>query len=269
MKVFKIVLGIICSIEVLLFITIYLSNPNIMYAVLGIIFAFLAFWSFKSARKQQRKEKTVKELANSIADGIYFSTPDLTEQQLRDLEAAKEKERTSPNPKFHRTLREDNLSFNFEEKWGARVEELENAFEDMYSKALKTKDWSESIKLLKEALLFFERAKKFCYSKGKGGQIYFQDMWEHLHNSNTDCFSYEDEIHRHLDYYERLFEVETQIYTIITAQSGQLLQKDIYSYLPTFGKGDIQKALRHLESNGKIIRKKHGSTYLLSVATSH
>lgn len=40
----------------------------------------------------------------------------------------------------------------------------------------------------------FDSFEKFCSSKGKGGQLYFEDMWLNCHNSHNACFSYRDGI---------------------------------------------------------------------------
>lgn len=40
------------------------------------------------------------------------------------------------------------------------------------------------------AITTYQDAKRFCYEKGERGQLYFDDMWEHCHNSRNFCFSY-------------------------------------------------------------------------------
>lgn len=100
----------------------------------------------------------------------------------------------SPSPKFNRTLQEEELSFNFIEKYGSKVSSMENNFESLNEQAHNTENLNKRIKILIKVALAFEKAKEFCYSKGAGGKIYFQDMWEYQHNSQNPCFSYLDPV---------------------------------------------------------------------------
>lgn len=47
-----------------------------------------------------------------------------------------------------------------------------------------------SIEQCHKAIDAFESFRNYCYKKSKDGQIYFNDMWEHYHNSKDPCFSY-------------------------------------------------------------------------------
>ena len=180
-------------------------------------------------------------------------------------EAARKEEQMSSNPKFHRTEREDDLSFSFEMKYKNEVSKMENKFDSLYRDAYVVNDLSERIELLRQSASAFEDAKKFCYSKGKGGTIYFQDMWECLHNSRNDCFSYLDKINEGLN--QSLLERDTIIPSIFCAinESDGILQKDIYKELPDVSKSDIQRVIRALESEGKIKRTKKSNSYMLEI----
>ncbi len=174
-------------------------------------------------------------------------------------------EKSSSNPKFHRTECEENLSFKFIEKYGHQVDNLTEKFESAYENAYKTKDLDERILLLNESLKAFEKAKKFCYSKGKGGTIYFQDMWEHLHNSQNECFSYLSNIEDSLE--ECIFQRDIAIPGIINiiTQSPGILQKNIYKLLPDIDKPTIQYIIKHLENENKLSKTKKGNSYELHI----
>lgn len=178
-------------------------------------------------------------------------------------EKALKSEYESVNPKFHRTPHEKDLSFNFWMKYGYEVDSLTENFESLYRDTYKTDDLSERISLLKEAITAFEKAKKFCYSKGKGGTIYFQDMWEHMHNSQNQCFSYLDNIKNSLN--EAVFEKDIAIPEIINtvSENDGILQKNVYELLPNIDKSTIQRIIRRLESNNKLSRIKKGNSYEL------
>ncbi|MEY8367597.1 hypothetical protein AALA24_02400 [Anaerovoracaceae bacterium 42-11] len=275
MRIFKIVLGIIFSIEVLLFITMFLIISDARLLVIALCFAVFAILSFKSARKHKKKshqnsdeslelDNAIKDLSTEIAGKIRFAAPELTEQQQKDYEAAKEMERMSSNPKFHRTFEEEELSFNFEQKWGSQLHFLEAEMQKKYSEAAQAQDYDTAIALAKEALTLYQTLKTFCYQKGKGGEIYFQDIWEYMHNSDSEMFSYKDTIDSRIAYWEKMKNLKEETLSLITSKREELLQKDIYSLLPSHSKSDIQKIIRELESDGLIHREKKGSTYLLS-----
>ena len=50
-----------------------------------------------------------------------------------------------------------------------------------------------------KSILAFDDFKNFCFSKGKGGRLYFEDSWLNCHNSNNARFSYRDQIVENLD----------------------------------------------------------------------
>ena len=55
---------------------------------------------------------------------------------------------------------------------------------------LESKGKSYSVKQVDFRSTMYEDFKKFCYSKGEGGKIFFDDRWEYCHNSKNPCFSY-------------------------------------------------------------------------------
>lgn len=175
---------------------------------------------------------------------------------------------TATNPKFSRTKAEEDLEYEFMVKYGAEEAKLSNVFLHLRSKAYSTSDLTERIDLLTQAVNAFEKAKSFCYSKGTGGIIYFQDTWEYCHNSQNSCFSYLDIIKESLD--SALNERDIIIPTImntIEAQDG-FLQKDIYKLLPDYDKGWIRKIIKELELDNKIYRTKKSSTYELHIVSN-
>lgn len=115
-------------------------------------------------------------------------------------EHARETEKNSPNPKFHRTEIEKDLSFKFYEQYFDEAGMAEAIIYDKvqaasgayirWSKTASIKEIEQKIALLDEAITAYEDFKKFCYSKGDGGQIFFDDRWEYCHNSKNPCFSY-------------------------------------------------------------------------------
>lgn len=114
----------------------------------------------------------------------------LTERQKLDLQKAIEYEKNSTNPKFHRTELEEELAFNFSYQYKDEIERLENLIVSEANKIKHLKDTTEKIRQCQKAIKTFEAMRTFCYSKGDAGKLYFDDMWEHCHNSKSECFSF-------------------------------------------------------------------------------
>lgn len=117
----------------------------------------------------------------------------------------------SKNPKFHRTPREKDLSFEFYQKNQEMLKVIEEQIYDLDEEVVKIKNnkkyanqySEEEIKdICKKEIDTYQSLKRFCYSSGKGGIIYFQDMWEYCHYDWDDCFSF---IKKTQDYYYSLF----------------------------------------------------------------
>jgi hypothetical protein len=111
---------------------------------------------------------------------------------------AKEREKQSKNPKFHRTEREEELSFQFGCNHSDEIQKRTDLFEEYYELACAETDLNKKIELLEKTIFQFEKAKKWFY-RTKGGTIYFQDMYEHLHNSRNEDFSYIDQVKEDLE----------------------------------------------------------------------
>lgn len=176
-------------------------------------------------------------------------------------EQALENEYMSSNPKFHRSIQEKELSFRFSNTYSYQIHAMENRFQTIYRTACNEPDINAKISLLTEALNSFENTKSFCYSKGTGGTIYFQDTWECLHNSRNACFSYADTIQHSLN--EALLERDIIIPGILNAiyENGHVLQKDLYKLLPTVERQQVQYVVQKLERNNYIIKTKSGNSY--------
>ena len=169
------------------------------------------------------------------------------------------------NSKFHRTEREEELSAQFMLKYSYELDAYINQFESLYEKAYQTKNLSDKIDLLNETVKSFERERKFCYSKGKGGTIFFQDMYEYLHNSNNQCFSYLDNIKSSLD--AAIYQKDVVIPNImdVITQNDGIYQSKIYQFLPDINRTVVQHTLKDLEADDKISRIKKGNSYELHV----
>lgn len=177
------------------------------------------------------------------------------------------KEANTSNPKFHRTDREEDLAFNFSQKYEVQIKNLERSFESPYREEQKTFNYKDKIVLLELALENFEKTKRWCYSKGKGGQIYFDDMWMNLHNSQKECFPYTDIIQERLVFIKSIAAIRQQILDIVNQTPG-ILQKDIYKFFDTEQKSDVVYAIKDLVKDDCILKEKNGNSYSLTALVS-
>lgn len=264
----------------------YFATPehHIENIIVAVIFLIIGLVLLRTAFKKSKKPLTTQNITAEgakplspsiqyIKDGNTISHTDgspITDEEIPYLmqlgyEDALRAEKESDNPKFHRTEREEELSFNFMMKHESELCPLVDQFEYLYRAAYKTDDLSQRIELLERSLAAFEKAKKFAYSKGKGGTIYFQDMYEYMHNLQNSRFSYADIIQDSLNSAIQERDVIIPgIIQIVTDNDG-ILQKNIYEKLPSVSKSDIQREIRKLENEHVLTRTKKSNSYELHI----
>lgn len=144
---------------------------------------YVSYDNMNTFQRSDNKPISNEEIPNLIKSGLYH---------------ALSKENQSKNIKFHRTDKEEELSFRFEMNHSDEIDKHIDSFENCYSLACATKDLNKKIELLEKTIIKFEKARTWFY-RTKGGTIYFQDMYEHLHNSKNNDFSYIDQVERDLN----------------------------------------------------------------------
>lgn len=157
-----------------------------------------------------------------------------------------------------------------------------------YALTSRTAKGQEKIDILREMIEYYYSLKKECYSKGECHKKYFQDGWEHCHNSRNEDFEYIEpyenelkEIENNLDEYLKRCEREKQkelkckeleptvkkdLLEIIKNNQG-ILQKEIYKNFDSDVKELIQSSLYFMSKDNMITRIKHGNTYELYTNT--
>ena len=101
-------------------------------------------------------------------------------------------------------LDRDELSFRFSERYYKQIQKYEDKIYDSafairktgsrWLKSASNEEINEKIILCDTCIEAFNAFKTYCISKGKGGEYYFKDRWEHLHNSKNPDFSYGDSV---------------------------------------------------------------------------
>lgn len=138
----------------------------------------------KNKKIKHNNKNNIKE--NTDSSDIKFNLPEtyITKSQEKGTN-------NSYNPKFHRTEEEKELDFHFFYKYKDEIEKYENLIYSFLD--------SDLIEDTVKSILAFDDFKNFCFSKGKGGRLYFEDSWLNCHNSNNARFSYRDQIVENLD----------------------------------------------------------------------
>ena len=211
------------------------------------------------------EEKTPEEI---LPTGRTFEV-----QMEQDFQKVIAEQKSSINPKFHRTEKEEDLSFNFSQKWETAISKYENAIYNEAAKVGTLDTVDENIEQCHITIDAFESFRDYCYKKSKGGKIYFEDMWECCHNSKNPCFSYIqstkdylNELTKNYESYKVRFEKESQIdmilLKIINNENG-ILQRKIYALIPEVPQARIRKAIDELVKLEKLTKEKKGSSYSL------
>ncbi len=148
-----------------------------------------------------------------------------------------------------------------------------------YANASRNGNIDERIRVLKEMISYYENIKQEFYSKSECHRKYFQDMWEHCHNSRNDDFEYitpyKETLCDLIQNYDslkaaeekrisNLHKLDEKLYNFIYSHDG-VLQRDIYKEFDSSVKSDIQDLLYQWDKCGKIKREKTGNTYRVSV----
>lgn len=201
------------------------------------------------------------------ADGKPITDEEVPYLMQVGYEEALRKEQESTNIKFHRTYQEEELSSRFMMNHGDDIEKHTRTFENAYRQANSENNLDKKIVLLQNVIDLYEKEKKWFY-RTKGGTIYFQDYYEHLHNSRNEDFSYIDPVKDDLEYILHKRDYIIPEVLRLTSSTNGIMQKDIYSYFPDEPKSDIQKIIRELENDNIISRTKKGNSYLLAI-TQH
>ncbi|EHQ92135.1 hypothetical protein [Desulfosporosinus youngiae] len=157
--------------------------------------------------------------------------------------------------------RDEELSDGFWLKHHAKIEKLESDFYDAYNYAFDLTP-TEEIEKLYLALAQLNRLKEFCYKTSKGGKVYFIDMWEQMHNSQSLCFSQEEVIINRIEKIREDEILKEKILNIIRV-TGTYIQKDLYREFPDFERERLQRLVNYLEIKGLLTKIKKGNSYQL------
>jgi hypothetical protein len=287
-KVFLIIFFVYWEFGFLLNISKYKNTSSVITAVILVILPILIYKLLKRRNSSINDKKYTIKMINYInkqndemelipsGDSSYLNTllPDGKTIKQAQIDGFKESiiyKKNSANPKFHRTEDDDDeLSSCFYHKFQKTISLAEDKLFKL-ANSISSDNLDEEVIRTKKTIAHYEQFREFCYSHGKGGQIYFDDMWEHCHNSKNPDFSYIEYFENHLDKLEmRRLNIDehaiirSKLIEFIKANDG-IKQSNIYKEFEPDYKHIIRSVLMDLEKYGIITRVKKGNTYELHI----
>lgn len=234
----------------------FFLNETLGYLTLGFYFIGLIligiYKLFKYVRNGFSKNKENKYL-DKLKDDIPLNEKKWEDFVNISSKKVKVEEEKINNPCFHRTPKEEELADQFFIKYSDIIARHEK---EIYM------DEKDDVETLKKRLEAFRKFKDYCYKKSIGAKLYFQDAFEYLHNTNNDCFSYEEEIIARINYLEDMEDAEIQIINLLKDKK-EIFQKDLHTYIDKFDKYFLRSLILQMEKEGKIKRDKYKNTYKL------
>lgn len=178
--------------------------------------------------------------------------------------------KTAQRKRKYFTETEDELASEFFVK---HMEEIKKIEDDFYNTRLTPEfndlSYKEKIENLELSLQKLYKIRDFCTRFGKGGKIYYIQMWEQMFNTNNPCFSKEDVILESIAYWQEavvIYEnLKNYILNLQISNKDTLVQNDIYKKFPAYEQSKVRKAIKCLVNEKIINREKRGNKYIITI----
>lgn len=214
---------------------------------------------------ESRNEYDAK-LNSSIINGNYKDITfdyELTfsEKAKRSLKIYEENIAESDNPKFHRSKDEQQARINFAIR---HKDYLDKQNEKIHNFEMWLFDTpiDKRIELCKSSIRELLILKEYCLKNG--GKIYYADMFEHCHNSKTECFSWEERLNDLLDFLYRVKHLSEEIQEILIKEA-QIRQIDLIRCFPTDFKPYVMREIDSLLAKNIIEKTKVKNAYVITL----
>lgn len=198
------------------------------------------------------------------ADGQPFNDADAAYLMRYDYSRVVEAQKKSQNPIYHRTEREEELSYQFGSKHGSKSQKICDVFLKLEREADRANDINEKIRLTQAAIDAFYKAKEWHYKFSKGAMLHFQDYWECLHNSRRECYSWVEDKEEYLE--ELINKRDVIVPWILENATNGFTQTQIYKEFPDEIQSELRRIIQELADNGKVTKTKKGNTYFIELA---
>lgn len=194
-------------------------------------------------------------------DVAYYEDgkPVSLEEAKRRREKWQAEAAADPNPIYHRTDEEQMMKVNFHHQNAQEVDTRDARLSESYIAARAERDLDRKIVLLEKALSIFQEEKAW-FDRTPAGALYFQDRWEHLHNSRNSDFSFYEQAESDLAYCVRVRDVVIPGILQAASADGGAKQASLCKLLDVPAQ-DFRDIVARLEADGKIERVKKGGAY--------
>lgn len=133
----------------------------------------------------------------------------------------------------------------------------------------------EEISILRDFVSHYNAKKAEAEALGAEYKQYFDDMYEHCHNSREEDFSlisyYQDRLQYLVENYEKEKDKERKLITLhddvisLLKENDGILQKDFCKLFDLNIRNEVRNELYFADKKGLISREKIGNTYILHV----
>lgn len=108
------------------------------------------------SNNQSNTQKCIKK--EEMSDNSPYTKSEIIQQSKNDIQKAINYEKSSSNPKFHRTYNEDELSFRFEQNHSEKISDYEDKIYDAVGKIYEG-TINQQIKTVKKLLIYLIDSK--------------------------------------------------------------------------------------------------------------
>ena len=184
-----------------------------------------------------------------------------SERAKRSLKIYKENIAKSDNPKFHRNKEEQQARIDFAVRHKYYLDKQNEKIHNFEMWLFDT-PIDKRIELCKSSIRELLILKEYCLKNG--GKIYYADMFEHCHNSKTECFSWEERLNDLLDFLYRVKHLSEEIQEILIKEA-QIRQIDLMRCFPTDFKPYVMREIDSLLAKNIIEKTKVKNAYVITL----
>lgn len=182
------------------------------------------------------------------------------------------KKRSSPSNKSDNA---NMIPMEYYETVQHEIKPIENLIVQCRVSAINSKRVEDKIRYLAGCVKAYENLREKCISLGNEYEKYFNDMWEHCHNSINPDFSYIDPVKTELKdlqlnygelvikqsrYDHESINLKSRVFELVKDNPG-IKQTEIYKRFDSLVKNDVQSMLYFMEKDGIIKREKQENSY--------
>lgn len=205
-----------------------------------------------------RKNKKKNKQASIVKDDHIIEVKDRSGNLIGELNDTNYEDpyKNYDNPKFHRAEDEINLKADFSKRNYQLIER--------YEKRIEIGHKNENSYQIKQRIQAFDEFKNYCYNHSQGAKLYFQDMWEHCHNSKNECFSWREKLTEQYQTHKEKEELLKKIPEFVQLNPG-IIRANLWLHFPDYEKSNVRAVTKDLINNQVIKQEKYKSKNVLYI----